>query len=166
MAREGSIAIVAAEGKDFAAIWAMLEATIRAGETFALPREMTRDDALAYWFAPGNHVFAARVGAVTAGSFFVRANAAGGGGHVANAGFVTAPTLRNRGVARAMGEHALAVARRLEFTAMQFNFVVSSNEAAVHLWKSLGFGVAGTLPRAFKMPSGEACDVFVMYREL
>ena len=147
-------------------IWPILESTIRDGDVYALPRDMTLDAARAYWFAPGNHVFVATEGGAVVGSYYVRANAQGGGAHVANAGFVTAPTARGRGVARAMGEHALAHAKALGFQAMQFNFVVAANASAVHLWRSLGFAVVGTLPRAFALPSGQFSDVFVMYRAL
>ena len=51
-----------------------------------------------------------------------------------------------------MGEHCLSEARRLGFRAMQFNFVVSTNEGAVRLWKQLGFDIVGTLPGAFRHP--------------
>lgn len=160
------IDIGSASREDFPAIWAILESTVRAGDVYALDRDMTREAARAYWFGPGNHVFVARVDGAVAGSCYVRANARGGGAHVANAGFVTAPQFRGRGVARAMGEHALSHARQLGFRAMQFNFVVASNASAVHLWRSLGFALVGTLPAAFVLPDGESCDVFVMHRFL
>ena len=51
-----------------------------------------------------------------------------------------------------MAEHSLAEATRRGFSAMQFNFVVSSNKDAVHLWQSLGFEVVGRLPDAFRHP--------------
>jgi ribosomal protein S18 acetylase RimI-like enzyme len=49
-----------------------------------------------------------------------------------------------------MAEHSLSEARRLGFRAMQFNFVVSTNESAIHLWQQLGFKIVGTLPGAFR----------------
>lgn len=150
----------------FDSIWAMLETTVREGATYALDRDMSFEQARAYWFAPGNHVFVATYGGVAAGSFFVRANARGGGAHVANAGFLTAPQFRGRGIARAMGEEALAVAKKLGFSAMQFNFVVAANASAVHLWQSLQFQIVGTLPAAFALPDGGFSDVLVMYRYL
>jgi L-amino acid N-acyltransferase YncA len=65
-----------------------------------------------------------------------------------------------------MCEHSLAEARSLGFRAMQFNFVVSTNEAALHLWKEFGFDVVGTLPRAFRHPQKGYVDVYVMFRSL
>ena len=66
--------------------------------------------------------------------------------HVANCGYVVAPDAFGRGVARAMCAHSLDQARERGFTAMQFNFVIASNERAVRLWQSLGFAIVGRLP--------------------
>ncbi len=150
----------------FPAIWAILESTVREGAVYALERDMTFDQARDYWFGAGNHVFVATEGGTAVGSYYVRANARGGGGHVANAGFVTAPQHRGHGVARAMGEHCAVQAKALGFKAIQFNFVVASNVSAVRLWQALGFAIVGTLPRAFALPTGELSDVFVMHRFL
>jgi ribosomal protein S18 acetylase RimI-like enzyme len=71
-----------------------------------------------------------------------------------------------KGVARAMCEHSLEWARSRGFKAMQFNFVVESNERAVRLWQSYGFTIMGRLPRAFLHPHLGYIDAFVMCREL
>jgi ribosomal protein S18 acetylase RimI-like enzyme len=117
-------------------------------------------------FAPATRVFLAEAGGEVLGTYHLRPNQQGGGAHVVNAGFMTAPHARGRGVARRMAAHALATAAELGFEAMQFNFVISSNERAVRLWRSLGFTIVGTLPDAFRLPGGHAVDVFVMYRRL
>ena len=96
----------------------------------------------------------------------MRANQAGGGAHVANCGYMTLASAQRRGIARRMCEHSLQHARERGFRATQFNFVVSSNERAVHLWQSLGFAIAGRLPLAFRRPSGEYVDALVMFRAL
>ena len=154
------------ERRDFARLWPIIEAVIRDGTSNALPREMGADAAVEYWFAPATRVFLAEASDEVLGTYHLRANQQGGGNHVANAGFMTAPHARRRGIARAMAAHALETAMALGFTAMQFNFVVSSNERAVRLWRSLGFVIVGTLPDAFRLPDGRLVDVFVMYRKL
>jgi len=73
---------------------------------------------------------------------------------------------RGKGLGRAMAEHCLNEARRLGFRAMQFNFVVSTNDDAIHLWKKLGFEIVGILPDAFKHPDRGYVDAYVMSREL
>jgi L-amino acid N-acyltransferase YncA len=100
------------------------------------------------------------------GTYILRANQSGGGSHVANAAFMVATNARGCGLGRAMAEHCLGEARRLGFRAMQFNFVVSTNESAVHLWKSLDFRIAATLPGAFRHPTKGFVDVYVMFRAL
>ena len=147
-------------------VWAILEPTIRAGETYALPREMSREEALDYWFAPRHEVFVAEEDTDILGTYFLQPNQQGGGSHVANCGYVTAPTATGRGVARAMCAHSLDRARECGFTAMQFNFVVSTNERAVALWQTFGFEIVGRLPGAFHHPTAGFVDALVMYRIL
>lgn len=147
-------------------VWAILEPTIRAGETYTLPREMPRERALDYWFTPQHEVFVAEDNAHILGTYFLQANQQGGGSHVANCGYVTAPWATGRGVARAMCAHSLGRARERGFQAMQFNFVVSTNERAVALWQSMGFEIVGRLPKAFHHPTAGYVDALVLYRSL
>ena len=147
-------------------IWAILEPIIRAAETYPLPRNMCVEDALAYWLSPGHEVFVAEDNRAIVGTYFLKANQKGGGAHVANCGYMTAPQAMGRGVARAMCTHSLEHAKERGFRAMQFNFVVSTNERAVRLWQSFGFEIVGRLPKAFEHPTRGFVDAFVMYRQL
>jgi ribosomal protein S18 acetylase RimI-like enzyme len=151
---------------DHPALWALLEPVIRAGEEFAVPRDGTLADAFAYWMPPGADVFVADDAGDILGSYFVRANQRGGGAHVANAGYVTALPARGRGIARALCSHSLAHARARGFRAMQYNFVVSTNERAVRLWQAMGFSIVGRLPGAFAHPTLGDVDALVMYQAL
>jgi ribosomal protein S18 acetylase RimI-like enzyme len=155
-----------AAAADSDAIWQLLEPTISAGETQALPREMTRGAALEYWLSPGHEVFVAEELGVAVGTYFLRANQAGGGSHVANCAYIVSPAATGRGIAQAMCQHSLDRARTQSYLAMQFNFVVSSNERAVRLWQHLGFQIIGRAPKAFRHPSLGLVDAFIMHREL
>lgn len=161
-----SVTIRAAAEADHDAIWAMLEPMIRAGETYTLPCDMSREDALAYWFTPGHQVFVAELNGAVAGTYYLRANQRGGGDHVCNCGYVTAAWSAGRGVAGAMCRHSLEVAKDAGFRAMQFNFVVSTNEAAIHLWRKHGFRELTRLPGAFDHPKLGYVDALLMWREL
>ncbi|MGC1613882.1 MAG: N-acetyltransferase [Candidatus Acidiferrum sp.] len=152
--------------RDSDAIWKILEPVIRAGDTYTLPADMNREDALGYWGSAGHEVFVAEENGEILGTYYLRANQKGGGAHVANCGYMTAPWASGRGVARAMCQHSLERAMARGFRAMQFNFVVSSNERAVRLWQSLGFEIVGRLPGAFLHPTQGAVDALVMYRQL
>jgi GNAT superfamily N-acetyltransferase len=155
-----------ARGEDDDALWHILEPAIRAGETYALPHDMSKADAIAYWTGADRQAFVAEDEGRIVGTYYLRANQPGGGAHVANCGFMTAPEATGRGVARLLCEHALQHARARGFKAMQFNFVVSTNARAVRLWESLGFATVGRLPEAFLHPREGYVDVLVMYRAL
>jgi ribosomal protein S18 acetylase RimI-like enzyme len=158
--------IQAAQRGDRETIWAVLEPAMRAGETYTLARNASREDVLGFWFAGGHEVFVAEDDRVVVGTYFLRANQGGGGSHVANCGYVTANAATGRGVASAMCAHSLEHARARGFKAMQYNFVVSTNERAVRLWKKHGFRIVGQLPGAFLHPHQGYVDAYVMYREL
>ncbi len=155
-----------ATSADREAIWQIFRAVIEPGDTFAFDPAMSREDGLAFWLQPAAHVYVAERGGAVIGSYFIRPNQPGLGAHVANAGYMVAPSARGTGVGRAMGEHSLVEARRLGFRAMQFNFVVSTNESAVKLWQRLGFAIVATLPEAFRHKSRGYVDAYVMYRSL
>ena len=151
---------------DHDAVWEILEPMIRTGETYTLPRDMSREDALRYWFAPSHSVFVAEIDSLIVGTYFLQPNQQGGGSHVANCGYVTAPSAGGRGVGRAMCEHSLAHAKASGFRAMQFNFVVSTNERAVRIWQMLGFEIVGRLPAAFNHPTRGYVDALVMFQTM
>ncbi|TIQ38358.1 MAG: GNAT family N-acetyltransferase [Mesorhizobium sp.] len=144
----------------------MLEPVLLAGETYALPRDWNRDQGLGYWFSEGNEVFVSEDAGEIAGCYFLHANQRGGGAHVANCGYVTSAASTGRGIATAMCEHSLQRAAELGFRAMQFNFIISTNERAVKLWQRLGFAIVGTIPQAFDHPQLGYVDAFVMHRML
>jgi L-amino acid N-acyltransferase YncA len=158
--------IRAARVEDYSAIWAVLEKVIRAGETYALPREMSEADALGYWVGADRETFVAECEGRVAGTYYLKPNQAGGGAHVANCGYVTASHAARRGVARAMAEHSLVHAKALGFRAMQFNCVVSTNVHAIRLWERLGFATLCRLPGAFNHPQAGFVDALVMFRNL
>ncbi|MBP0483165.1 GNAT family N-acetyltransferase [Sagittula sp. M10.9X] len=144
----------------------MLEPVFRSGETYAIDRDISGEDALAYWFGPERTVFVYEDGGRILGTYYIVRNQKGGGSHVCNCGYVTAEAARGKGTARAMLAHSLETAARLGFRAMQYNCVVSTNTRAVGIWQRAGFETVGRLPGAFRMPSGEEVDALVMYRRL
>lgn len=151
---------------DHGGLWRMLKPVFRAGDTYAIDSDISRDAALGYWTGPGRRVFALLDQGQMVGSYYIVRNQAGGGAHVCNCGFVTDPAARGRGVARAMLDHALETARATGFRAMQFNFVVSTNTRAVALWERAGFDVVGRLPQAFLHPEKGYVEALVMYKTL
>lgn len=155
-----------ARSEDAAAIWSIIGPTIRAGETYTLDPDMPEADALAYWMGTDKETFVLEEDGSILGTYFMRPNQAGGGAHVCNCGYITSSTAIGRGVARRMCQHSIDHARARGYRAMQFNFVVSTNERAVRLWQSLGFEIVGRLPLAFNHPTRGYVDALVMFRTL
>ena len=158
--------IRSATDSDRDAIWNIFHEVVAAGDTYAFDPGMPREEALAYWFGAATHTYIAENDRRVVGTYILRANQPGLGSHVANAAFMVAKDTRRLGVGRKMVEHSLSEARQLGFRAMQFNFVVSTNASAIHLWQQLGFKIVGTLPGAFRHPELGYVDVHVMCRSL
>lgn len=151
---------------DWPAMLAIVKPVLAAGETYAINRDLDDDGVRAYWTLPAHEVFVAEDDGVVLGTYYLMANQQGGGAHVANCGYMTAPAAQGKGIARAMCEHSLVRAKARGFRAMQFNHVVSTNTRAVALWQKLGFDIVGTLPGAFNHPIHGYVDSFVMFRSL
>jgi ribosomal protein S18 acetylase RimI-like enzyme len=152
--------------QDFDHIWPIFHEIAMAGETYAYPRDITREQAVQLWLDTPRKTYVIEDGGEILGTYFIKTNQAGPGDHVCNCGYMVAAAARGRGLAGAMCEHSQKIARKLGYKAMQFNFVASSNEGAVRLWSKLGFAVVGRLPKAFHHPSRGYVDALVMYKWL
>lgn len=153
------------EPRDVDAWAAMMNEVIADGEAFVYDRPLSRADAEAY-LKQYVAAFVAEVNGEVAGGYVLRPNQPGRGGHVCNATYLVSKAARGHRLGRTLGEHSLVEARALGFTAMQFNAVVATNAAAVRLWRSLGFGVIGTVPGGFRRGDGAFADLLVMHRML
>jgi ribosomal protein S18 acetylase RimI-like enzyme len=151
---------------DWPASWELFRTVAAAGDVFAYDETTPEATARKLWFDPPAACCVAEVGGALAGTYYVRPNQPGRGGHVANGGYMVAPAFRGRGLAKLMCEHSLETARRLGFAGMQFNFVVASNAAAVRAWERCGFAVVGRLPKAFRHARLGLVDALVLYRTL
>lgn len=161
-----AITIRPAADTDRAAIIAIVAPVLAAGETYAIDTDLDAAGVADYWFMPAHEVFVAESDGQVLGTYYLMANQRGGGAHVANCGYMTAPEARGKGIASAMCRHSLVRAKERGFRAMQFNHVVSTNTGAVALWQKLGFAIVGTLPQAFNHPAHGYVDSYVMFRAL
>lgn len=151
---------------DHHVLWQMLEPVFRAGETYAIDPEITETDALIYWTGAdaGSYVIEDETGVL--GTYYLTTNAQGGGSHVCNCGFITAPNSGGKGVARAMLSDALTRAKQTGYKAMQFNFVLANNIRAIDIWARAGFDTVGRLPNAFDHPTDGMIDALIMFKTL
>jgi len=152
---------------DWAEVWPILEETFRAGDTYSFSPQSTEAEILKAWVEVPAKTFVARdcAGRIV-GTYFIKANQPGLGAHVCNCGYVVARQAQGKGIAAQMCEHSQAQAIAMGFRAMQFNFVVASNQRAIRLWERLGFAAVGRLPGAFNHSKLGYVDALVMFKRL
>lgn len=158
--------ISSATDGDWAGIWGIFRDVISRGDTYTYAPDMTEEQAKNIWVLGGCHGYVVKHGNDIVGTFTIRSNKPGFGDHVANAGYMVHQDYRGKGIAQAMCKYSLKEAKKLGYTAMQFNFVVASNKPAVQLWQKMGFKIIGTVPKAFRHSSLGLTDVHIMYRSL
>ena len=151
---------------DFVAMWGIFHAVVAGGDTYTFSPTTSREEAHIYWLGPDIASFVAETEGNIVGFYKLIPNHRDLGSHVANASFMVSPGAHGRGVGKAMGRHCLVEAKKAGYLAMQFNFVVSTNEGAVALWKKLGFAIVGTLPKVFRHARLGYVDAYVMHRFL
>jgi ribosomal protein S18 acetylase RimI-like enzyme len=160
------LSIRRATASDSESIWDIFRAVVAPGDTYVFDPHISREEALTYWMHPSAQCYVAECDEVIVATYILKPNHPGLGSHVANAAFMVSPSTRGLGFGRAMGEHCLSEAHRLGFRAMQFNCVVSTNQAAIRLWQQLGFKIVGTLPGVFRHSGKGFVDAYVMFRSL
>ena len=155
------------EERDWPSVWPLLQQTFAAGDTYTFSPQSSEDDIRKVWVdTPAATFVACSPDGQILGTYFLKANQPGLGSHVCNCGYVVAKEARGQGVASLMCEHSQAQAVAMGFRAMQFNFVVSTNEGAVRLWQKLGFAIVGRLPGVFNHRELGYVDAFVMFKQL
>ncbi len=152
--------------EDRDAIWEIFSRIVSSGDTYAYDPNISKDDALKEWLEKPLATYVAIENDKIIGTYFIKQNQPGLGGHVCNCGYMVSEEARGKGVATLMCEHSQEAAHKFGFKAMQFNLVVATNEGAVRLWQKLGFGIAGTLPKAFAHQKLGFVDAHVMYKWL
>jgi L-amino acid N-acyltransferase YncA len=151
---------------DFDEIWLIFHEIAVIGQTYAYPRDITREEALKVWIELPRKTYVLVQDGEIKGTYYIKTNQLGGGSHVCNCGYMVSSKARGKGFATAMCEHSQRVATELGYKAMQFNFVISTNQNAIKLWTKLSFHTVGHLPKAFNHPEEGYVDAFVMYKWL
>jgi L-amino acid N-acyltransferase YncA len=156
-----------ATADDWPAIHPIFARIVAEGHTYAYPEDLSAEAARELWMEqpPGRTVVAVD-GDVVLGSAKMGPNRPGRGAHVATASFMVDPEHAGRGVGRALGRHVVDRLTADGYRSIQFNAVVETNTAAVHLWRSLGFEIVGTVPEAFDHPEHGLVGLHVMHLRL
>jgi GNAT superfamily N-acetyltransferase len=152
---------------DWPDLWRIVQPIVAAGETYCWPRDTSEEAARTWWTGkPGGRVLVAADHGAIVGTVEIHPNQPAAGSHVANAGFMVAPSAAGRGVGRALANRVLQLAAEDGYLAMQFNAVVETNASAIRLWESLGFTITTTVPEAFRHPERGLVGLHIMHKFL
>jgi GNAT superfamily N-acetyltransferase len=149
---------------DFDLVWPFFKNIVSAGDTYAYPMDCDYELGRSYWMPKNGKTYLAKWDDDVVGSFYLKPNQPGLGSHVANAGYMVNPASSGNGIGKQMGLFSLQEAKRLGYTAMQFNYVVSTNLKAVRLWEDLEFKIIGTSTKSFRSKNQELVDTYIMHR--
>ncbi len=155
-----------ARPEDWPGLWEIFRLVVEKGDTYPYAVDTVEEEARRLWLDVPQATYAAVEAGRVLGTYYLKPNQLALGAHVSNAGYMVHPDARGRGLGRALCAHSLDEARRLGFTAMQYNLVVSTNAEAIRLWTDMGFETVGTLAKAFRHKEKGLIDALIMYREL
>ena len=152
--------------EDKAGVWKIIEAVIAGGDTYVFAPDTSESEMVSYWFSPEKHVYVAVDENEIVGTYWLKANQPGLGDHIGNGAYMVSPDAKGKGVGKTMALHSIEEAKKIGYQAIQFNFVVKSNTAAVNLWKSVGFEIIGEIPDAIRHKANGLTNAYIMYRKV
>jgi len=117
-------------------------------------------------FAANMKTFVAEKNGLARGTYIIKPNQVGLGSHIANCSYMVHPDHQAMGIGKLLCEHSLKYAKDIGYRAIQFNLVVSTNTAAVKLWKKYGFEIIGIIPEGFNHQDLGYVDAYIMFKEL
>ena len=151
---------------DFKFLWPIFHSVVSKGETYVYSTETSFEQAYHIWMDRPLKTYVVEFNSEIVGTYYIKPNFSGLGSHICSCGYMVHEEYRNQGIASEMCNHSFDVAKQFGFSAMQFNFVVSSNVASIALWKKMGFSIVGTVPNAYQHSVKGLVDVYIMHRLL
>ena len=152
--------------KDFNQIWKIFHQIVSKGETYAIPRNVSKKEAHQIWIEQPQKTYVYIENKKVLGTYYLKQNHGGGGDHVCNCAYMVDMKFEGKGLGTKMCVHSQNIAKELGYKAIQFNLVLKSNKKAVSLWTKLGFNTVGIIPKAFCHPKFGYVDALVMHKWL
>ncbi|MCO5241409.1 MAG: GNAT family N-acetyltransferase [Chitinophagaceae bacterium] len=152
---------------DYSKVWEIFKAVIATGDTYVFDPDTPKESLARNWFADYMDTFVAEdeSGAIV-GTYIIKPNQVDLGSHIANCSYMVNPAYHGRGTGKLLCEHSISFAKEKGYTGIQFNIVVSTNEAAVKLWQKFGFEIIGTTPKGFRHKELGLVDTYIMFKDL
>lgn len=151
---------------DYEAVWEIFQKVIETGDTYVFDPETPQEDLKKHWFAPYMKTFVLVENNEILGTYILKPNQIDLGAHIANGSYMVNPKFQGKGIGKLLCQHSLETAKTAGYKAIQFNIVVSTNTAAVALWKKFGFRIIGTIPKAFNHQTLGYVDGYIMFTEI
>ncbi len=158
--------IRAATALDHDRVWEIFSLVIQSGDTYVFDPDTPKRELKKHWFADHMHTYVLEDRDQILGTYILKANQIGLGNHIGNCSYMVHPRAQGRGIGKLLCEHSLLRAVELGFVGIQFNLVVSTNKAAIALWKKFGFEIIGTTPKGFRHGELGPVDTYIMYKSL
>ncbi|WP_296701882.1 GNAT family N-acetyltransferase [Algoriphagus sp.] len=150
---------------DFDGVWKIFSRVIQSGDTYVFEPETPKEKLKDYWFAEFMDTFVIEgdFGEIIA-TYIIKPNQIGLGSHIANCGYMVHPDHQGKGLGTILCEHSISYAKEKGYKGIQFNIVVSTNSAAVHLWEKFGFEIIGNTPGGFRHSTLGFVDTYIMFK--
>lgn len=100
------------------------------------------------------------------GLYILHPNNVGRCAHLCNTSYGVKKNVRGMNIGEKLVNHSMIKGRELGFKILQFNAVVRTNYAAIHLYETMGFTRLGIIPSGFLMKDGYYEDIILFYHEL
>ncbi len=100
------------------------------------------------------------------GLYILHPNNIGRCGHICNASYAVKKDIRGQHIGEKLVKDCMEQAHEHGFRILQFNAVVATNAAALHLYEKLGFTQLGVIPGGFRMDDGHYEDIIPHYHEV
>lgn len=152
--------------KDYDKVWEIFSEVIKTGDTYTFEPDTPKEGLEKYWFADYMNTFVAVEEDTILGTYIIKPNQIGLGSHIANCSYMVNPKYHGKGTGKILCEHSISFAKENGYKGIQFNIVVSTNIAAVNLWKKFGFEVIGTTPKGFRHQALGFVDTYIMFKNL
>lgn len=151
---------------DYDKVWKIFSEVIKTSDAYIFDPSTPKSDMKKHWFAPHMNTFIAEQNGEIQGTYVIKPNQIDLGNHIANCSYMVSPAAQGKGVGKLLCKHSIQFAKESGYRGIQFNIVVSTNIAAVALWKKFGFKIIGTTPGGFRHPKQGFVDTYIMFREL
>lgn len=151
---------------DYDSIWSIFAEVIQSGDTYVFDPDTSKTELAKHWFMDYMTTFVAEEDGMVLGTYIIKPNQIGLGNHIANCSYMVSSKARGKGVGKLLCEHSISYAKEQRYLGIQFNMVISTNTAAVALWKKYGFQIIGTTPKGFRHASLGYVDTYIMFKSL